>query len=240
MAGPARRAISGAKTAVFLGWAVNEGLIAASPLAGWRQPRRSRAERVEQPGRALADAELPALWAAFATAADPFLAAYLRILLLTGQRRTETAAMRWGDVDLPAGVWTIPAEITKVGREHRVPLAHEAAAILGELPRLAGSELVFPGRGGRLMSGWTHRLAPVQAASGLARWTLHDLRRTARSGYSALGIDHAIAELNLNHAISDDLVKVYDRHDHWRARADAAARWARHLAGLVVESARQR
>lgn len=104
---------------MFLGWCVDEGLLPANPLAGWRQPRRTRAERLERPGRALADGELAALWTACEANGSTF-AAYLRSLLLTGQRRTETALMRWKDVDLGGGVWTIPAAVTKSGREHRV------------------------------------------------------------------------------------------------------------------------
>src|SRR3954470_13393086 len=132
-----------AKAGAFLNWAASSGLIPANPLAGWRRPRRTRAERLERAGRALPDAELPILWRAAEACLDPVFGAYVRFLLLTGQRRTETALMRWPDVDPAAGAWTIPAEVTKAGRVHRVPLPPEALALLGTLPRLAGSDLVF-------------------------------------------------------------------------------------------------
>src|SRR3954454_16153277 len=151
-----------AKAGTFLNWAASSGLIPANPLAGWRRARRTRAERLERAGRALPDAELPTLWRAAEAYPDPIFGAYVRFLLLTGQRRTETALMRWSDVDGP--VWTIPAEVTKAGRVHRVPLPAEALSLLAGLPRLANG-LVFPGRGGKPMSGWTKRVAALRAAT---------------------------------------------------------------------------
>ena len=222
--------------AVFLGWAVDQGLgINASPLAGWRRPRRTRAQLISRPGRALEDWELPIVWRAAEATGWPF-GRYLQMLALLGQRRGETAQMRWRDVDLEAGVWAIPAAVTKSGRAHRVPLPPQAVAILSSLPRLASSDLVFPGRHGRAMSGWSKRLPPIYkatTAAGMAPWTPHDLRRTMRTGLGQLGVDRVVAELLLNHAVSDELEQIYDRGDYWRARAEASGRWATHVLGLI-------
>jgi integrase len=219
---------------VFLGWAAGAGLITASPLAGYRRPRRTRAERIEQPGRALADHELPIFWRG---AGDgwPF-GPYLRMLLLLGQRRTETALMAWADLDLDAGVWIVPPEITKSGRPHKIPLPPVAVTILRGLPRLAKSDLVFPGRHGRVMTGWSKRLPPIYAATaaaGMAPWTPHDCRRTMRTGLGQLGVDRVVAELLLDHAVSDELAKIYDRGEYWHLRVEASARWATHVMGLI-------
>jgi integrase len=220
--------------AVFLGWCADHGLITASPLAGWRRQRKTKAQRLERPGRALHDWELPALWQAAEKEGWPF-GPYLQMLLLCGQRRTETALMKWSDVDLEAGVWTVPAEVTKSGRAHRVPLPAQAVAILDALPRLARRDFVFPGRRGP-MTGWSKRLPTVYkatTAAGVAPWTLHDLRRTMRTGLGRLGVDRIISELLLNHAISDELTAIYDRAEYWRQRVEAAARWASHVTGLL-------
>jgi integrase len=225
-----------ARLSTFCSWAAEKGLVTANPLAGWRRQRRSRAERLDRTGRALEDWELRAAWSAFDASDDPVFAAYLRTLLLAGQRRTETALMRWSDLEVNAGVWTIPAEVTKSGRAHRVPVAPELARILRDLPRLARNDLVFPGRRGRPISGFSQRLKAVHNASssaGLAHWTLHDLRRTVRTGLGRLGVDPQTSELLLNHAIGDELAATYDRGDYWRQRVEAAGRWARHLLGLV-------
>ena len=89
------------------------------------------------------------------------------------------------------------------------------------------------------MSGWEKRIAPVREASGLAHWTLHDLRRTFRSGLSALGIDYAVRELMLNHVVGDDLDQRYDRDPRWSRRVEAAERWAQHVLGIVARERRQ-
>jgi integrase len=217
---------------VFLGWAVGEGLIPANPVAGWRRPRATRAERLAPVGRALADHELSAFWQAASAAPWPF-GGYLKVLLLCGQRRTETAAIRWADIDPDAATWTIPAAISKSGREHVVPLPPAVMDIIRATGRTT-SPLVFPGRGGAIMSGWEKRVAPVRESSGLAHWTLHDLRRTFRSGLAALGIDYAARELMLNHVIGGDLDQRYDRDPRWNARVDAAGRWAQHVLGIVT------
>jgi integrase len=228
------------RVAVFLNWCANEGLILASPLAGYRNPRRSRSQIVDRPGRALEDWELPIIWRCFDAASDPIFAAYLLVLLLSGQRRTETALMTWSNVDLGAGMWTIPASVAKSARAHRVPLPSPLQTVLLGVPRLLGSDLVFPGRGGVPMSGFSKRLLPVYAETkrkGLAPWTIHDLRRTLRTGLGALKVLPHVAELVLNHALTGELARIYDRGDYWAERVKAAERWAAHVLELVDDDA---
>lgn len=224
------------RMAAFLNWAADRGLIAVSPLAGWRQPRRSRAERIEQPGRSLRDYELGQLWCAADAVGWPF-GPYVLTLLLTGQRRAETASMRWADVDLANGVWNIAAEITKSGRAHRVPLQPELVAILQNVPRLRGNPWVFAGRDGVPMSGYSKRMKALQAlAPDLEPFTLHDLRRTVRTGLSALGVAPHVAELMLNHAVKGALAQAYDRHDFWDERVAAAIEWSKHVKQPVADA----
>lgn len=220
---------------VFLGWCVGEGLIPANPAAGWRRPRATRAQRLERPGRALADSELPAFWSA-TDAGGVWFGAYLRLLLMTGQRRTETARMCWEDVDLTGRVWNIPPADRKGGRSHNVPLAPEVVDLLSQLPRLARSPFVFPGRRGAPMRGWSKRLPAVYAATesaGMSRWSLHDLRRTVRSGLSALGVSREVAKLFIGQVIGDELDQIYDRWERWPERVEAARLWATHVMGMV-------
>jgi integrase len=223
------------RAGVFLSWCVDHGLMTASPLAGWRQQRRTRAERLEKPGRALADWELRELWKAADAQGWPF-GPYLQMLLLLGQRRTETALMAWSDLDLDQAVWTVPPETTKSGRPHKIPLSVQAVTILRNHKRAAKSDLVFPGRRNQPMTGWSKRLPPVYrltTKAGMAPWSLHDLRRTARTGLGRLGVDRVVAELLIDHAISDELAAIYDRGDYWRLRVEAAQRWADHVMGAI-------
>ena len=73
----------------------------------------------------------------------------------------------------------------------------------------------------------------LRAAAGLAEdWTLHDLRRTFRSGMTRLGIEPDVAEIMLNHR-PDTLRSIYDRDPRLDARRDAAERWANHVRAIV-------
>ncbi len=233
------------RAGVFLGWCVDQGMIQGNPLAGWRQPRRTRAERTEQKGRALEDGELAGFWRAAEDQEWPF-GPYMQLLLLLGQRRTETALMAWSDLilekadavdvwpDQPplVNVWRVPPAITKSGRPHFIPLPRQAVEVLKHLPRLNKSDAVFPGRKGKPMTGWSKRLPDAYAATkaeGVAPWTPHDLRRTMRTGLGRLGIEPVVAELLLDHAISDDLARIYDRGAYWPARVEASQAWADHV-----------
>jgi integrase len=90
----------------------------------------------------LSDDELLAVWRA-ADALEPVYAGFIKLLVLTGQRRAEVAGMTWREVDLAAQLWTLPAARAKNNREHTVPLPDLAAKILRALPGIEGSDFVF-------------------------------------------------------------------------------------------------
>ena len=169
---------------------------------------------------------MPSVWNAASAAPWPF-DGYVKVLLLTGQRRTETAAMRWADIDPEAAIWTIPASVSKSGRAHQVPLPPVVMEIIRTTGRTT-SPLVFPGRGGGHMNGFNKRMAALREKLGGPDYTLHDLRRTARSLLSRAGVRPDISERVLGHAIPG-VEGVYDRHSDATEKADALAR----LAALV-------
>ncbi|MBP2302493.1 tyrosine-type recombinase/integrase [Azospirillum picis] len=119
-------------------WAIERDIIQASPC-----------DRVKPPGneterqRVLTDEELRIIWRASGAVKGAF-GGFVRICMLTAQRRSETAAMRWQDLDLDKGLWTIPREVTKGDRAHEVPLSSLALEVLIALPRIG--DYVFPGR----------------------------------------------------------------------------------------------
>jgi integrase len=221
-----------AKAVAFFNWAANRGLMQVNPLAGLRRERRTRAQVTGRAGRVVEDDELKAIWKACAQAKKPY-GDYVRLLILTGQRRKETAMMRWQDLDLEANVWTIPGDTAKNGREHCVPLPTSAVQVLERQKKVEGCGYVFVGRGKRPLTGWSKRHPELVKAAGVV-FTLHDLRRTFRSGLTRLGVDSDLAEMMLNHARAD-LLEIYDRDPRREARKKAATRWATHIAGLVGE-----
>lgn len=218
----------------FLKWCADRGLIAANPLQGYRASRATRAQRIAQPGRSLSDSELSRVWAA--CEADGVNAAFgqlVRMLILTGQRRTETARMRWADLDEKRLWWRIPAEQTKNGIAHEVPLPPLARAAIAAAPKHDKCEYVFSTDGESPISGFSKLEPRLRKRAELAeRWTLHDLRRTFRSGLTRLGVEPDVAEVMLNHR-PETLRAVYDRDPRLDARREAAERWANHVRGIL-------
>ena len=120
----------------------------------------------------------------------------MRLLLLTGQRRNEIADLRWAEIE--DGAIVLPKERTKNSREHVVPLSPQALAVLDEQAERVGRERVFgDGEGG--FSGFSKARERLDEASGVAGWTLHDLRRTAATRMADLGVQPHVVESILNH-----------------------------------------
>jgi integrase len=205
----------------------------------------SPAYRVPKPGkerqrsRALRDEEIAAVWAGLCSeTAD--MAALFRVLLLTGQRRGEVVGMRWSEIDIKSGWWEIPGERTKNGRAHRVPIVGEALAIIRTLS-VSGREndLVFPGRRkGRPFVNLAKPLTRVIGRSGVAGFTLHDLRRTAATGMARAGVAPAIISRLLNHVSSgangSRITEIYNRHSYDSEKRAALTKWDRQLHAVVT------
>jgi integrase len=188
--------------------------------------------------RFLSDAELRALWGALEGEGDPALACFV-VLAFTGCRRREATQMRWSEVDLDAGTWTLPAERRKTGKKdsdpfviHLHPFVVEA---LRRQPTLDDSPYVFWGRRDQCPFDFHYALMQRLKALKLPHWTLHDLRRTARSGMSKLGVSQAVAELCLGHVVGSGLVRVYDQHHYATEKREAWQRWGDHLVSLISE-----
>jgi len=111
-------------------WAIGENLIAADPTDRVAKRVTTREAR----DRVLSDVEIKAFWAACERSGWPF-GPLLKLLLLTGQRREEVGALRWGEFDLDSGTWTIPATRAKNKKLHDVHLSAFALELLAGLPR---------------------------------------------------------------------------------------------------------
>jgi integrase len=171
--------------------------------------------------RVLSDDELRTVWRAAEAHGGPW-GAYLRFLLLTATRRDEARRMR--RAELSNGDWLIPSSRYKTKRDMLVPLSAAAQSLLATVPAVGNGELVFTADGRRPIGGWLKRnfdpevLATLREqdpeAKPLPRWTLHDLRRTARTLMSRAGIDDSIAERCLGH-IPAGVRGTYDRHKYY-------------------------
>lgn len=164
----------------------------------------------------------------------------ITLLLLTGQRRGELTFARWSDIDFKAKTWTIPDENAKAGRGHIVPLTDWAVREFQALKNLTGQTRptwVLPAPGGekpidpkQLTRGLAKCLKRFKA-NGVEAFTLHDLRRTCRTGLARLKVPPHIAERVLNHS-QGPISQAYDRHEYLDEKRDALEKWAQHLEAL--------
>jgi integrase len=162
--------------------------------------------------RVLTDDELRAIWKA--TEQGTF-GALIHFLLLTAARRSEAAEMTWSELD--GATWTLPASRNKTKTELVRPLSKAALAVLTELPRNGGYVFAV---GSKPMTGFTARKAKLDAASGVTDWTIHDLRRTARSLMSRAAVPSDHAEMCLGHVLAG-VRSTYDRHQYFNEKAAA-------------------
>jgi integrase len=166
--------------------------------------------------RILDDDEIRAVWAATADG-QPF-SALIRFALLTSARRNEIAGMRWDEIE--GDVWTLPASRSKTKTEITRPLSKAALAVLDGLPRIDGCDFIFTSNGATPLNSFSDPKRLLDKRSGVAGWTVHDTRRTARSLMSRAGIHSDVAEKCLGHS-RGDIVERYDRHSYTREMRDA-------------------
>ena len=122
--------------------------------------------------------------------------------LLTAQRREKVVTMRWEDLGLD-GEWRIPTAEREKGTAGSLVLPEIALEIVKAQPRFASNPYVLAGRGSSYIQGQSKRKAQFDAKlPAMPNWTVHDLRRTARSLMSRAGIRPDIAERVLGHAIT--------------------------------------
>ena len=148
--------------------------------------------------RYLTAAELERLTVALANYTDQQAANIVRLLLLTGARRTEVLAARWDDFDLESGVWVKPGATTKQKTEHRVPLSAPARALLASLPH--DGAYVFPGpKGAPCRADLKKPWPAICRAAGIKGVRLHDLRHTYASVLASSGQSLPIIGALLGH-----------------------------------------
>lgn len=161
----------------------------------------------------------------------------IKLLLLLAVRKGELIGARWTEFDLGNAVWNLPEERTKTGNAIDIPLPPIAVEWLRELERLScGSAWVLPARKmqDRMIphiSDSTLSVALAKVKHGLPSFTIHDLRRTARTHLEALGVAPHIAERCLNHKIKG-VEGIYNRHDYFEERKTALNAWAALLVQL--------
>lgn len=230
------------------GWAMKRNLVAANPFAAVHiESREVTRDRV------LTDAELGEVWRASGAIGAPWVA-FIRVLLLTLQRRDEVAGMAWAELSPDCSVWELPGARTKNGRPHIVHLAEPVRAILRNMPRRAGSPFVFTTTGRAPLSGFGHAKARLDAAiekeraeaaakqgiepAPLHAWRFHDFRRSGVTVLARKGIRWEVADKLLNHVQGAirGVAAVYQRHEFLAEREAALAVWAAHVLAVAEDA----
>jgi integrase len=166
--------------------------------------------------RILTDDELRAVWKAAGAAAGPF-GQFVKFLLLTGARRNEAAGLLLKELETPTAdttEWVLPAARNKVKMDLVRPLSSAARAIVDQLPRIGKRGYIFTTSGRAPIGGFSKFKADFDEAAGVEDWTLHDLRRTARSLMSRAGVPSDHAEICLGHVLTG-IRGTYDRYEYY-------------------------
>jgi integrase len=189
--------------------------------------------------RILNEAEIKALWTATEKIGYPY-GPLVRLLLVTGQRKSEVAEARWREFDLDKTLWTIPAERMKANGAHAVPLSNEAMKILeGVYHFNKGDHLFSTTFGVKPVNGFSKAKDMLDEAmlehlpGAPVQWVFHDIRRTMRTGLSALPVSDLVRELVIAHT-RPGLHKVYDQYAYLDEKRQALELWATRLRSIVT------
>jgi integrase len=203
--------------------------------------RTSTKERARS--RTLSRIEMRALWRA--TGKAGVFGQYLRFTLLTATRRNESAHMRRSEIE--GANWTIQAPRYKTKVDHLVPLSTAAVAVLSAVPKIGKGDVVFTMDGLKPITGFGCRkadfdrimLSELRKVAGddahLPRWTLHDLRRTARTLMTEAGIPSDHAEACLGHVVKG-VEGTYNRHSYRDEKRVAFEKLAELVARVVGDA----
>jgi integrase len=235
-------------SAVF-NFALDREWCEANPAARLKKPgQEGRRERV------LTRNEIRELWVAL-TAPDPkrFVAAGVtlphraeldafRMLLLGGQRLTETCTMRWSDLDLDSGWWTIPSVTAKNAQPHRVPLTEHMAKLLNVIKADGNRDLifVFSRTPGASVAARSKKVAAILSRALGFSFTAHDLRRTTASYVAEAGVPRFNIACLLNHksVTRHGVTSRYDLYQYDAEKRAALEVWMGVLAPLVGKEPR--
>jgi len=227
-------------------WAVEADKIETSPIADLEKPADESSR-----DRVLTDAELAEIWRSCDGLSAPHGAA-VRFMMLTGARRSEAGGLRRSEI--ADGAWHLPAERSKNGRPHIVPLSELARDVIDSVPQIEQTDPIFTLDGETTIAGWSKVKARLDRKIGearakaaeedydpethnLPRWTFHDLRRSLVTGMvELLGIAPHVTEAVINHVSGQsraDVAGVYNRSVLLPQRREALEAWSRHVEGLV-------
>jgi len=210
-------------------FAIEHDWLEANPCHMIKRPGEEK-----QRERVLNEDEIRLVWKALDDQSS-LIAALFRIRLLTAQRGGEVHGAAWSEFDLATGWWTIPAERSKNGLAHRVPLSAQALRILKPWRETVDdSQWVFPSsrQKGPHIAHAQKAIERIVLASGV-QFRGHDLRRTAASLMVGAGVPRLVVSKILNHA-ETGVTAVYDRHSYDAEKRAALDFWGKRVEVIIA------
>jgi integrase len=243
------RDMAGTLSAMFR-WLARRRRIQVNPATDLDKPAPPKArDRVlnADSGKRGAD-ELRWFWTAASELGEPF-GPLVKLLLLTGARRDEVAAMTWSELSDDLTTWSLAGNRTKNGRPHDVPLPPAVQEVLKGVRSVAGKPgYVFTTNGRSPVSGFSkvksrldEKMLEIASketdaeAVPIMAWRLHDLRRTAATGMAELGVHPHIVEACLNHVSGAraGVAGTYNRAAYANEKRQALDAWAAYVLAAV-------
>jgi integrase len=219
-----------ASSKTFFNWAQKKRYITDNPTIGFSPHPRKRRKRI------LTDEELRIVWnTTFQMEGD--FPEIVRLLILMGQRRGETAALQDNYYSHNAQTVCLPSELTKNHREHTFAVGPMASAILfARVKQERRSSLLFQAVGSDFpFSGWSKCKKALDLLANIAPWTLHDLRRTFRTNLGRLKVRPDIAERLVNHiSARSEMEETYDLHTYMPEMREAMEKWEAFLQTIIT------
>jgi integrase len=220
-------------------WAKGRGIVDKNPLDDVPLPGKAKSRE-----RVLDHDELVKVWNA-AGKVGLHRGAAIRLLILTGARRSEIGLLRRDEIrdelldpekndGRTARVISLSGDRTKNGEQHLIPLSTAAQSIIDSLPQIGDEGSVFTTRRGPLKN-WHEVKRDIDALVDIPHWTIHDLRRSVATGLQKLGVALTVTEACLGHSSGSrsGIVKVYQRHQYLPEKLAALESWGAKVMGLV-------
>lgn len=225
--GPVSAARSRSCLSTCFRWAMGNGYVQANPVIGSLNPDTGAMR-----DRVLNDSELATIWNACNSSDD--YDRIIRLLILTGARRTEVGGMQWSELDFEQRLWTISADRSKNGNAHTLPLPPAFWQIIEGIEHRNNGNL-FGQRSDRGYRNWDTSKKALDGRCPIPAWVHHDIRRSVATGLANLKVLPHIIEQILNHTSGhkSGVAGVYNKSVYMPEVRKALIKWAKHTASIV-------
>jgi integrase len=219
----------------WFNWMIAKDIIKTlSPCAGVEPPAKENSRE-----RVLTTEEIASLWTASDQVGETF-GPFVKLLLLTGQRRSEVAGMCWSEIDADKRTWTLPGERTKNGETHTVPLSPQAWTII-EAAKNGDGEHVLSVTGKTAISGFSRAKRQLDKILSFSKpWTYHDIRRSVVTHLADddLAVPPHVVEAIVNHISGHkaNVAGTYNRATYAAEKREALELWANYIDGIIAKA----